>query len=128
MREGEALYKAVVANPHEDTPRLAYADWLDENQPDKGPTPAAGPSARAEFIRVQCRLAAMIPDEPEYVELLDRQDDLAAWLGGHAPEKRKLPGVLKSDDVFSENGRGFAYAASREYGERDRRAVPRLCA
>src|SRR5437868_2007282 len=51
MREGEALYKAIVANPHEDTPRLAYADCLDENQPHKGPTPAARPPARAVVTR-----------------------------------------------------------------------------
>src|SRR5215218_395524 len=45
--EAAALYRAILAHPDEDTPRLVYADWLDEHgQPD-----------RAEFIRVQCRLA-----------------------------------------------------------------------
>ena len=37
-----ALLKAIVAHPDEDTPRLVYADWLDE----------AGDHARAEFIRL----------------------------------------------------------------------------
>ena len=41
------LLGAVRANPDEDTPRLAYADWLDEHDD----------PARAEFIRLQCRLA-----------------------------------------------------------------------
>ena len=41
------LYKAVLCKPADDTVRLAYADWLEENdQP-----------ARAKFIRVQCELA-----------------------------------------------------------------------
>ena len=41
------LLRAIRDNPDEDTPRLMYADWLEEhNDP-----------ARAEFVRVQCRLA-----------------------------------------------------------------------
>jgi uncharacterized protein (TIGR02996 family) len=42
--------QAVVKDPDNDTPRLLYADWLDEQG-----DPAA--SARAEFIRIQCQLA-----------------------------------------------------------------------
>src|SRR5205814_1349323 len=74
----------------EDAPRLIYADWLDENLPDKTPSPAAGPSARAEYIRVQCRLAGYLFDEPDYPELLEREEDLAEWLNTHAPENDKL--------------------------------------
>lgn len=48
MNDGDLLLKAIVAEPDEDTPRLIYADWLDETGTDP---------ARAEFIRVQCRLA-----------------------------------------------------------------------
>jgi uncharacterized protein (TIGR02996 family) len=45
-----ALLRAIRANPDEDTPRLAYADWLDEHdQPE-----------RAEFIRVQVQLAPIM--------------------------------------------------------------------
>jgi uncharacterized protein (TIGR02996 family) len=44
MSDEDALLAAIAANPDEDTPRLAYADWCDEHdQP-----------ARAEFIRLQC--------------------------------------------------------------------------
>ena len=47
MTEGEALRQAVIANPDDDTPRLVYADWLDENaQPE-----------RAAFIRAQVEAA-----------------------------------------------------------------------
>jgi uncharacterized protein (TIGR02996 family) len=48
MTDGEALFATILAEPDEDTPRLVYADWLDENnQP-----------ARAEFVRVQVALAS----------------------------------------------------------------------
>jgi uncharacterized protein (TIGR02996 family) len=47
--EAEALYRAILAHPDEDTPRLMYVDWLQEN----------GDSGRAELIRLQCRLARM---------------------------------------------------------------------
>ncbi len=47
MNEADALLAAVLAEPHDDTPRLVYADWLDEH----------GQPERAEFIRVQVELA-----------------------------------------------------------------------
>jgi uncharacterized protein (TIGR02996 family) len=47
MDTRDALIAAILANPDEDTPRLMYADWLDEH----------GDAPRAEFIRVQCALA-----------------------------------------------------------------------
>lgn len=47
MLEGPALLAAVLAHPDDDTPRLVYADWLQEN----------GQLERAEFIRVQIELA-----------------------------------------------------------------------
>ncbi len=43
MNERDALMRAICDNPDEDTPRLVFADWLQEN----------GDQARAEFIRVQ---------------------------------------------------------------------------
>lgn len=47
MHEGPALLAAVLAHPDDDTPRLIYADWLEEN----------GCPERAEFIRIQIELA-----------------------------------------------------------------------
>jgi uncharacterized protein (TIGR02996 family) len=47
MTDGDALLAAILAAPDEDTPRLVYADWLDEN----------GDPDRAEFIRAQVELA-----------------------------------------------------------------------
>lgn len=59
--EGEALYRAILAAPHDDTPRLVYADWLDESADGLPPTAARAQKARAEFIRVQCKLARFHP-------------------------------------------------------------------
>jgi len=47
MTEREMLLRAVCENPDEDTPRLVFADWLQEN----------GEEERAEFIRLQCHAA-----------------------------------------------------------------------
>lgn len=44
MTDREALLRAVIANPLDDTPRLVMADWLDEH----------GEAELAEFIRLQC--------------------------------------------------------------------------
>ena len=49
MTDRDALLAAIIANPDEDTPRLAYADLIQE----------AGEEERAEFIRVQCELARL---------------------------------------------------------------------
>jgi uncharacterized protein (TIGR02996 family) len=65
-----ALLRAVAAAADDDTPRLVYADWLEEH----------GDADRAEFIRVQCRLAELSPAEPEGVDLADREQELAARL------------------------------------------------
>jgi uncharacterized protein (TIGR02996 family) len=47
MSDEDALLAAIAAHPDEDTPRLMYADWLDEH----------GDPVRAEFIRVQIEAA-----------------------------------------------------------------------
>jgi uncharacterized protein (TIGR02996 family) len=52
--EGRALLNAIPENPDDDTPRLVYADLLDES----------GDPDRAEFIRLQCRLHGTDPNDP----------------------------------------------------------------
>jgi uncharacterized protein (TIGR02996 family) len=59
MSDEKALLAAIWEHPHEDTPRLVFADWLQEH----------GQPERAEFIRVQCELARL--DENDA-----RNDDL----------------------------------------------------
>ncbi|MDY3555796.1 TIGR02996 domain-containing protein [Gemmata sp. JC717] len=46
MTEREAFIRGIAENLYDDTPRLAFADWLDEH----------GEHDRAEFIRVQVEL------------------------------------------------------------------------
>jgi uncharacterized protein (TIGR02996 family) len=94
---------AILRQPDEDVVRLAYADWLEEN----------GAPDRAEFIRVQCRLAAlgqgpMYPPapgsnlapppkwmNPEVAVLTRRQAELWAENGGAwQDELPTLPGCV----------------------------------
>ena len=55
MTDGQALLRAIIDHPDDDTLRLIYADWLDENdQPD-----------RAAFIRLQIEAARAEPYSPQ---------------------------------------------------------------
>jgi uncharacterized protein (TIGR02996 family) len=67
----EAFLARIIAQPADDTARLVYADWLEENG---GPADAA----RAEFIRVQCALARLSDDDPRRPDLEDREHELLA--------------------------------------------------
>lgn len=94
MSDEEALLAAILANPAEDTPRLVFADYLDEN----------GSSERAEFIRVQVELARL-PDAdrqtPHYRSLLVRFRQLVA---DHADGWSEALGVPRTHAIFR---RGF---------------------
>ena len=105
---GEALYRAILAHPDEDTPRLAYADHIEE----------FGDAARAEFIRLQCRLATMnewdegytaadvrcrrlLAEHPEWTDAvtafhpdLVRQFGSLRMRGAHGVFVRGFPGVV----------------------------------
>jgi uncharacterized protein (TIGR02996 family) len=78
MGDGDALLAAVLANPDEDTPRLVYADWLQENdQPE-----------RAEFIRGQVDVAVVEASLGYLTPASGRRQGAARgeWLG-------ELPGL-----------------------------------
>ncbi len=71
-----AFLEAILADPDDDSPRLIYADWLDER----------GDADRAEFIRVQCALHGAPARDPRRPAWGDRQTALLAehgaeWLG-----------------------------------------------
>ena len=53
MSEEAGFLGAILAEPGEDLHRQVYADWLDDH----------GQESRAEFIRAQCALAAMPPEQ-----------------------------------------------------------------
>ena len=106
MDEEAAILAAVAAQPADELPRLAYADWLDDHA-DHFPDPEAA-RLRAEFVRVQCEIGRVehlpSPDLRRYVHLYRRQDDL---LTNH---RRDLLGPVADalgphDVVFD---RGFA--------------------
>lgn len=70
MSDEAALLAAILAHPDEDTPRLMFADWLQEHgQPD-----------RAEFIRLQCDPTAGEAAENRAAELEER--NRVKWLAG----------------------------------------------
>jgi uncharacterized protein (TIGR02996 family) len=88
MSTEAALLRAIRSDPDEDTPRLAYADWLDEHdQPERG-----------ELIRVQIDLAASEEGDARRWQLHARQQELlaahfGAWtaeLGSLDPEKVEI--------------------------------------
>jgi uncharacterized protein (TIGR02996 family) len=76
MSDEQALLNAIRDNSEEDTPRLMYADWLDEHATNDTQR------ARAEFIRVSCEIARLNGEfqAPAYTEhwwhLTNRQHEL----------------------------------------------------
>jgi uncharacterized protein (TIGR02996 family) len=50
MTHADAFLQDIIAHPADDTPRLVFADWLDDN----------GQPERAEFIRIQCQQSSLI--------------------------------------------------------------------
>lgn len=85
MSDRSALLAAICANPEDDAPRLAFADWLDANEPDKRPRKGA-PSAWAALIRAECELERLEADGSAASAVFDycaRQDiralELVRW-------------------------------------------------
>lgn len=76
MTHEEAFLQAIREAPADDAPRLIYADWLEEN----------GQADRADFIRVQCRLAGLMEADPPHSALWLRAESLLRrhwneWVG-----------------------------------------------
>jgi uncharacterized protein (TIGR02996 family) len=73
----DAFLQDICENPEDDTPRLIYADWLEDNG-------TAEDLARAEFIRAQIERAHLPPDGPRAQVLRRREQALlgqyeASW-------------------------------------------------
>lgn len=69
MTHADAFLQDILAHPDDDAPRLIFADWLEE-QGD------ANSTARAEFIRIQCALAASHLPEQQRAELVRREKQI----------------------------------------------------
>ena len=61
-----AFIQAIRDEPHDNLPRLVYADYLEDE----------GHSLRAELIRVQCELSRGVRDRGQELELLARMREL----------------------------------------------------
>jgi len=80
----------ILAHPDDDTPRLIFADWLEE----------AGDSARAEFIRVQIERASLPEWDARQVRLRLRERELSVQHGQKwFEELPKIKGVSWEDSV-----------------------------
>jgi len=115
----EALYRAILDNPDDDSPRLVFADWLEEN----------GEVARADFIRIQIELerlgqpadrckfgtvrnpARLTADQLKRREELQKREKVL-WQANEKVWKAELP-VLKGID-WSHPERGFVEEVGAE--------------
>jgi uncharacterized protein (TIGR02996 family) len=85
-----AFEKAVVADAESDVPRLAYADWLDEN----------GDPDRAAFVRVQCRRPHVTPAAEEWIDLVEHEAELAEVLSRRHDLLPAFANRTAADDVL----------------------------
>src|SRR4051812_12970586 len=79
----DAFRQAVCADPDDDTVRLAYADWLEEQ----------GEAKHAEFIRTQVRLARAPEWDPFYVEVTKHRQELIHGHDFEATRPELPPGL-----------------------------------
>jgi uncharacterized protein (TIGR02996 family) len=96
----KAFLSDIVEHPDDDAPRLVYADWLQDN----------GDPIRAEFIRVQSRLAAIEADHPEHPDLAEREVELRWALRPSGASPELPPGLHDDSDPWPDSGydqRGF---------------------
>ncbi|MBP3959686.1 TIGR02996 domain-containing protein [Gemmata sp. G18] len=93
----DALYRAICAHPDEDTPRLAFADLIEEN----------GEPRRAAFIRTQITLARLPVYDPGWVSV--RQHDPDAATGWCMTEQLPKPPPPGCEWTRFEFRRGFPW-------------------
>ncbi len=102
MSDEKALLAAIWEYPHEDTPRLVYADWLQEQGGEAN-------VARAEFIRVQCEMAHVDWYSERWKELKSRATKLSEPFTGEW--KRGCSAAIRNASYE----RGFFRPQSRTY-------------
>jgi uncharacterized protein (TIGR02996 family) len=99
MSDEDAFLRAICENPDDDTPRLVFADWLDERG-------GAANAAWAELIRVQVPLARGLGGERERLAARERAVEpavIADW-----PKRLGAPDGL----AWQNWSRGFPLAVS----------------
>lgn len=92
-----AFLQSVIDEADDDTPRLIFADWLEEN----------GDPQRAQFIRLQCQLAKVRDDDPESLRLRFEERPLfqVMWERLNDKARGKRPGAL----LAWTRGQGLAF-------------------
>jgi uncharacterized protein (TIGR02996 family) len=97
VNDRDALFAAILKHPDEDTPRLAFADWLDEH----------GDASYAKFIRKQIELAKVPEWDPLWIEAWEHDRDA---LTGNGREEfvPKLPEGLEWP-ALTDYRRGFLW-------------------
>lgn len=81
MNDHDALLRAIGEQPEEDTPRLVYADWLEEN----------GEPERADFVRNQVELGHTDLNDPARLPLVRKN---VRYLTDFVPHwKAQLPRI-----------------------------------
>src|SRR5947208_9119202 len=94
LTQDQAFLAAIVDDPDDDSLRLIYADWLEEQGDPRG-----------EFIRVQCALAQLPPGDPRRSALAERERALGDEHG--QTWRSDLPPVLRHQPFV----RGFVEVA-----------------
>jgi uncharacterized protein (TIGR02996 family) len=120
MNEEQALLDEIARNPRDDTPRLVYADWLEERG-----------DPRAQYLRDEAELAALKPRSRQAVAatrrlMAARGKVDPAWLA-----RLEQPGVMRAAPVpFTANWVGTDLGESRPvdgtYGIARYRTLPPL--
>jgi uncharacterized protein (TIGR02996 family) len=95
--EEAQILRAIRAQPSDDTPRLVYADWLEEN----------GRAERAEFIRLQCAWSSAADNDPRRPRFKRRERQLLQkfeklWLAEIPSVLRRFPfqrGFVQPSDL-----------------------------
>lgn len=114
MAEQDELLQAVLENPDDDAPRLAYAAWC-EQQSDE-PT-----RVRGEFIRTQIRLVGQTNlSYEDWFDLSNREEQLrkayrTAWAGALVTLVNEFTFNRGFVEYISLSGRGFLDNAQQLY-------------
>src|SRR5262249_52100640 len=125
MSAHDGFLRSIIEELDDDTPRLVYADWLDDHDD----------PARAELIRVQCSLARMADEDPRRHDLRRREQELLRqhgrpWVEGwaglvHAWVYRR--GCIEGVQMRRESSRAEILAVLRKAPIRHIRDLSQLC-
>ncbi len=116
LSDRDALLAAIRDHPEEDTPRLMFADWLDEQG-------GAADTAHAEFIRLQCELARLTDDgsdsQPVFEFIRDHDwitRPTADWPRIDDGIHRRLAFAMRSEDLFKRHAAAWMPKFPKKFG------------